>query len=86
MVYLVPLAADRVTPLIPQSLERRLGDAVDNQVRAIFGGKPCATSDGEAAVEYRLRFCRREFERSLLRLVDLFHSAWRAGRGVRLVL
>jgi hypothetical protein len=37
-------------------------------------------------VEYRLRFDRREFERSLLRLVDLFHAAWRAGRGVRLAL
>ncbi|MGH9888319.1 MAG: hypothetical protein ACREBE_22485, partial [bacterium] len=40
----------------------------------------------DAATEYRLRFDRREFERSLLRLVDLFHSAWRAGRGVRLAL
>lgn len=49
-VYLVPLAADRVTPLIPQSLERRLGDVVDNQVRSMFGGTPCATSDGAAAL------------------------------------
>ncbi len=41
---------------------------------------------GEGEVEHRLRFDRREFERSLLRLIDRMHTAWRAGRGVRLAL
>jgi predicted Zn-dependent protease len=49
-VYLVPLAADRVTPLIPRSVERRLGDAVDNQVRAIFRGRACTPYEGRVAL------------------------------------
>lgn len=49
-VYLVPLAADRVTPLIPQSVDRRLGEAVDKQVQALFRATPCATEDGSAVL------------------------------------
>jgi Zn-dependent protease with chaperone function len=49
-VYLVPLAADRVVPLIPQSVERHLGEAVYKQVQAIFHAAPCATDDGSAAL------------------------------------
>lgn len=49
-VYLVPLVADRVTPLIPTALERRFGDAVDKQVRGIFKGTPCTSADGLAAL------------------------------------
>jgi len=43
-------------------------------------------ANGDGSIEYRLRFDRREFERSLLRLVDLMQAAWRTGRGVRLAL
>lgn len=49
-VYLVPHMAERFAPLIPVSLERRLGDAVDNQVRVMFGNESCSTADGDAAL------------------------------------
>jgi Zn-dependent protease with chaperone function len=45
----LPLIAERLVPLIPLSFERRLGDMADNQVRAIFGGKVCTESEGDAA-------------------------------------
>ncbi|MEW6640073.1 MAG: M48 family metallopeptidase [Pseudomonadota bacterium] len=49
VLYGVPLAADRLAPLIPQSFERRLGDAAEGQVMAVFDGKPCRDVAGEAA-------------------------------------
>jgi Zn-dependent protease with chaperone function len=49
-LYLVPHLAERLAPLVPLSVERRLGDAVDNQVRAIFGNEGCSTPDGDAAL------------------------------------
>jgi len=48
--FLLPILADRLTPLIPVSLERRLGTAVDNQVRLIFSGKVCEEPRGLAAL------------------------------------
>jgi Zn-dependent protease with chaperone function len=45
----VPLAADRLAPLVPQSLERRLGDAAEGQVKVLFGGKYCNNKAGHAA-------------------------------------
>jgi Zn-dependent protease with chaperone function len=45
----VPLAADRLTPLVPQSFERRLGDVADGQVKVIFGNKVCNGAAGQAA-------------------------------------
>ena len=51
VLFLVPLAADRATPLIPVSLERRLGAAVDNQVRFVVRGKTCEASEGRAALD-----------------------------------
>jgi Zn-dependent protease with chaperone function len=48
-VYGIPHAADRLAPLVPYSLEKRMGQAVDAQVRAIFGGKVCEAADGKAA-------------------------------------
>ena len=49
-IYLVPLAADELAPLVPVGLERRIGEAVDNQVRTLFGGKACAGAPGSAAL------------------------------------
>ncbi|MGO4715185.1 M48 family metallopeptidase [Bradyrhizobium sp. 2TAF24] len=49
VIYGVPFAADRLAPLIPQSLERRLGDAAEGQVMAVFNGKPCTDPAGVAA-------------------------------------
>src|ERR1700682_6527907 len=49
VLFGVPLAADRLTPLVPQALERRLGDAADVQVKALFGDKICNGAAGEQA-------------------------------------
>ena len=45
----VPLAADRLTPLVPQSFERRLGEVADGQVKVMFGNKTCHGAAGQAA-------------------------------------
>jgi Zn-dependent protease with chaperone function len=45
----VPLAADRLTPLVPQAFERRLGAVADGQVKTLFGGKACDNAEGQAA-------------------------------------
>ena len=88
-----PIAPGREALLFPSALERAIGIfyALENELwngsRDYRELELCVgRREGEAPVEYRLRFDRREFERSLLRLVDLFHSAWRAGRAIRLLL
>src|SRR5262249_13747048 len=50
VIYLVPLVADRLAPFVPIPVERRLGEAVDSQVRAIFGGEACSSEEGDAAL------------------------------------
>ena len=50
VVYLVPLVADRLAPFVPIPVEARLGEAVDNQVRAIFGDDICHSDAGDAAL------------------------------------
>jgi len=49
VLFGVPLAADRLTPLVPQAFERRLGDVADRQVKALFGTKLCNGAAGQAA-------------------------------------
>jgi Zn-dependent protease with chaperone function len=49
VLFGVPLAADRLTPLVPQAFERRLGDVADGQVKVIFGSKTCNNGAGQAA-------------------------------------
>ena len=49
VAYGIPFAADRLAPLVPRSVEQRMGEAVDVQVRALFGGKVCERSEGKAA-------------------------------------
>jgi predicted Zn-dependent protease len=51
VLFLVPLAADYAAPLVPVSVERRLGQAVDNQVRALFGGKVCEGGEGRGVLD-----------------------------------
>jgi Zn-dependent protease with chaperone function len=48
-IYGVPLAADRLAPLTPVSVENRIGEAVDAQVRLTLKGKVCAEAEGQAA-------------------------------------
>ncbi len=47
----IPLLASSLTPLLPYSLEKRLGDAVNAQTRAVFGGKDCTAPEGVAAFQ-----------------------------------
>ena len=42
----LPLVADRLAPLVPPALERRIGDAAEGQVASIFGGKACTGAAG----------------------------------------
>jgi Zn-dependent protease with chaperone function len=49
VMFGVPLAADRLTPLVPQAVERRMGDVADGQVKALFGNKVCNNAAGQAA-------------------------------------
>jgi predicted Zn-dependent protease len=51
VIFLLPILAERLTPLIPLSVERRLGNAVDNQVKLLFGDKVCDEPRGLAALE-----------------------------------
>ena len=46
VLFGVPLAADRLTPLVPDVFERRLGDVADGQVKALFGDKVCDNAPG----------------------------------------
>jgi len=88
-----PIAHAREAVLFPGALERAIEIlyAAENE---LWNGSRDYTAlelvvgaqGGAAPIEFRLRFDRRDFERSLLRLVDLIHAAWRAGRGVRLAL
>jgi len=49
ILFVVPLLAERLTPLVPQAFERRLGDVADRQIRALFGGRNCDQASGQAA-------------------------------------
>lgn len=48
-LYGMPLIAERLTPLLPQSFEQRLGDVSEQQVKAVFGDKVCDNPAGQAA-------------------------------------
>jgi predicted Zn-dependent protease len=49
VLFGVPLAADRLTPLVPQAFERRLGEVADGQIKVMFGNKTCNNAAGQAA-------------------------------------
>src|SRR5205814_2193872 len=49
VLFGVPLAADRLTPLVPQALEQRLGEVADGQVKVIFGNQICSDAAGQQA-------------------------------------
>jgi Zn-dependent protease with chaperone function len=51
LIYGVPLLADRLAMVVPMSFERRLGDAVDRQLKFILGGKTCDEPRGHAALK-----------------------------------
>ncbi len=45
-IFVVPIIADRLVPFVPQAFERRLGEAVDKQAEAMFGGKVAPAPKG----------------------------------------
>ena len=45
----IPLAADRLAPMVPRAVEKRLGEAIDKQVSFVFSGKLCTGAEGRAA-------------------------------------
>ncbi|HEX9212201.1 MAG TPA: M48 family metallopeptidase [Bradyrhizobium sp.] len=49
VLFGVPLAADRLAPLVPKPIERRIGDASEVQVKTIFGRSTCSDPAGQAA-------------------------------------
>ena len=49
VLFGVPLAADRLAPLVPEAFEQRLGDVAEGQVKLLFGGKACDNASGQAA-------------------------------------
>jgi Zn-dependent protease with chaperone function len=49
VLFVVPLVADRLTPLIPYAVEKRIGEVADKQVKVIFDGKVCEEPRGRAA-------------------------------------
>ena len=49
VLFGVPLAADRLAPLVPEPLERRLGDVAEKQVKLLFDGKVCNNAAGQQA-------------------------------------
>jgi len=50
VVFGLPVLADRLTPFVPQPVERRIGDVAERQIRLFFGGKTCAAPQGAAAL------------------------------------
>lgn len=49
VLFGVPLAADRLAPLVPKPVERRIGDAAEVQMKTIFGRGVCEDPAGKAA-------------------------------------
>jgi hypothetical protein len=49
VMFGVPFAADRLAPLVPQSLERKVGDVAEKQIGVMFGGRTCNEPAGQAA-------------------------------------
>lgn len=48
-VYGIPLIAERLAAILPFAVEKRIGDAVDQQVRLLFPGEICNRPEGKAA-------------------------------------
>jgi Zn-dependent protease with chaperone function len=58
VLFGVPLAADRLAPLVPEAFERRLGDVAERQVKTLFGGKTCDNAAGQTAFDKLVKAVR----------------------------
>ena len=54
----LPFAADRLAPLVPEAFERRMGEASEVQIKAIFGDGVCDRVAGLAAYNKLLKQLR----------------------------
>ncbi|WP_298253246.1 M48 family metallopeptidase [Bradyrhizobium sp.] len=50
----LPYAADRLAPLVPNALERRIGDAAEGQIKIVFGAKTCSGNLAGRAAFFKL--------------------------------
>ncbi len=50
----LPYAADRLAPLVPNTLERRVGDAAEGQIRMMFGARACNGNVAGRAAFFKL--------------------------------
>ena len=66
VMFAIPLAADRLAPLVPESLERRLGDAADAQMKTIYGGRACNNAAGQAAFSKLVETLRKSMDLDIL--------------------
>ena len=49
ILFGVPLAADRLAPLVPDAFERRLSEVADSQIKVLFDAKVCDNPAGQKA-------------------------------------
>ena len=66
VLFAIPLAADRLAPLVPESFERRMGDAADVQMKTIFGGHACNDAAGQAAFSKLVETLRKSMDLDVL--------------------
>ena len=50
----LPYAADRLAPLVPNKLERRIGDAAEGQIKVVFRAKTCNGNVAGRAAFFKL--------------------------------
>jgi Zn-dependent protease with chaperone function len=50
----LPYAADRLAPLVPNTIERRIGDAAEGQIRILFRAKACNGNVAGRAAFFKL--------------------------------
>lgn len=50
VIFGIPLLADRLAPLVPFVIEKRIGEAVDKQVKFLFGERICQSAAGQDAL------------------------------------
>ena len=58
VLFALPFAADHLAPLVPKALERRIGEASEVQIRAVFGDRVCDRAAGQAAYNKLLKQLR----------------------------
>lgn len=49
VVFVIPLVADWLTPMVPAAFERRLGEAAELQIETVFGDQTCKSEAGQQA-------------------------------------